>query len=93
MGPAHRLSHETFLKYLGLISKTASRIDRFLLKEIIGNFELLYYYHLWKSQPRAQQEVRYPADRALQRTFHREDPFPSVSTEFCAGLIKYYDIQ
>ena len=80
------------LKYLGVISKSAAAIDKYLLNEVIGNFELLHYYHLWKSQPRHPRDASYGNVRALQRSFNRE-LMGTFSIEFCDELVKYYDGQ
>jgi hypothetical protein len=91
LGPVEGLRHETFLKYLGVISKCAALIDKLLLTEVIGNFELLHLYHVWKAAPRNPQEKNYSEGRALQRTLNRT--LTNVKLEFCTDLIKYYDAQ
>jgi hypothetical protein len=88
--PAQRLSHQTFVKYIGVLSKAAGSIDKFLLKNFIGNFELVHYYHGWKSTRRDARDKGYDPVRALQRSFNR-DMACAVSGEFCTELIAYYD--
>jgi hypothetical protein len=88
--PAQRLSQDAFVKYVGSVSKTAAAMDRFLLSQFIGNFELVHYYHQWKSAPKRAEDKRYDPVRALQRSLNR-DAAVQVSTEFCEGLIEYYE--
>jgi hypothetical protein len=90
MEAAERLSHEVFLKYLGLISKCAALIDKFLLEEIIGNFELLHLFHTWKSIPREPKEKNYNTARAFQRALNRELG-GTINLEFCESLIAFYE--
>lgn len=90
MQPAQRLSQETFVKYVGSLSKTAAVIDRYLLSGFVGNFELVHYYHEWKSAPKKAEDKRYDPVRALQRSFNR-DAAVQVSTEFCEELMEYYN--
>lgn len=73
-----------------MISRAAASIDQFLLRNFIGNFELIYYYHLWRSRPRDHRDASYDPARALQRSLNR-DLSCVVNTEFCEGLIAYYD--
>jgi hypothetical protein len=86
---AKRLSQPTFVRYVGVISKAAALIDRCLLSDFIGNFELIEHYHSFKSNPRDPRDGSYNETRALQRTITR-DLGCSVSTEFCQGLIDCY---
>jgi hypothetical protein len=88
--PAQRLTHQTFVKHIAVLSKTAAMIDKFLLSNFIGSFELVHYYHEWKSKRRDTRDKGYDPIRALQRSFNR-DLGCVVSGEFCEELIVYYD--
>lgn len=88
--PAHRLSHRTYIKYIGSLSKSASFVDKYLLSGFIGNFELIHFYHEWKSRHRDPKDAKYDPVRALQRTINRDLAF-ATSTEFCAAIITYYN--
>lgn len=88
--PAQRLAHQTFIKHIGVLSKTAASIDRFLLPNFIGSFELVHYYHEWRSKRRDGRDKGYDPIRALQRSFNR-DLGCVVSGEFCEELVAYYE--
>ncbi|WP_148219722.1 HEPN domain-containing protein [Azospirillum sp. B510] len=90
IGPSSRLTQRKFIEYVAALSKTAMGIDRFLIDNFIGNFEFIVFYHEWKSKPILAEDRKYTAPRALQRAFNRDARCPT-STEFCAGLIKFYD--
>lgn len=87
---ARRLSQPTWLKYIGALSKSAAAIDRFLLKEFIGNFELIHFYHEWKSRPPHADDDGLSSAEALRLSFKRELSI-SPGAKFCSDLIKYYD--
>jgi hypothetical protein len=88
--PAQRLTHQAFVKHIAVLSKTAAMIDKFLLANFIGSFEIVHYYHEWKSKRRDARDKGYDPIRALQRSFNR-DLACVVSGEFCEELIAYYD--
>jgi hypothetical protein len=88
--PIRSLSQQTFVKYIGTISRFAALIDRFLLPGFIGNFELIHYYHEWKLKPKDTRDAQYEPVRAFKRSLHRDLSTP-VSTEFCRELIAYYE--
>jgi hypothetical protein len=78
-----RISHATLLSYLGLLSKSASAIDRYLMENFIGSFEIIHLYHLWRAEN--------PAKTA--RDFKKHligSGFPNANVPFCKGLISYY---
>jgi hypothetical protein len=85
---SERLSEKTFIGYMGTVSKVAASIDKYLLENFIGNFELVYFYHEWKDQPRPKKIKDYMAGRALQWTLNQK--VITVSEEFCDELIAYY---
>lgn len=87
---ATRLSHSTLIKYLGILSKSATAIDGYLLEKFIGNFELIHCYHSWIGSPRAGKNRGLTVERAFQRHVQGEMKV-GVSTEFCSELIKYYN--
>ncbi|MBZ9843988.1 hypothetical protein [Mesorhizobium sp. CA5] len=88
--PANRLSHSTFLRYMAMISKTAASIDRYILPHVIGNFELLHFYHGWQGRERNPEDAIYDKPRALQRSLTRDQSL-TVSGKFCKGMMAYYD--
>jgi hypothetical protein len=89
-GTMTTLRARAFLTDIGTISKIAASVDKLLLAKFIGNFELLHFYHVWKTKPRIGKEASYSIQRALARSFSR-DAKCTVNAAFCAGLIAYYD--
>jgi hypothetical protein len=90
IAPAQHLSQATWIKYMGALSKAAAVIDNFLLNGFIGNFELIHFYHEWKSRPAHALDEGYLPAEALRRSYKRELS-TSPSTKFCSDLIGYYD--
>ena len=88
--PSNRLSHKRFIKYVGVISGSARLIDRYLLTNHIGNFEMLHFYHNHINASPKPEDAGYGPVRALQRCFNRDAGTP-VSEEFCTGLVQYYE--
>jgi hypothetical protein len=88
--PIHPFSQQSFVKYIGVISKAAASLDKFLLTGFIGNFELVHYYHEWKAKPRDARDAKYDAARAFQRSLSREVSSPT-NAEFCRQLVAYYN--
>ncbi|QND74000.1 hypothetical protein [Tardiphaga robiniae] len=86
---AQRLSQTTWQKYIGALSKCAAAIDKFLLTQFIGNFELIHFYHEWKSRPPHPDDKGASPAEALRRSFKRELS-TSPGTQFCSDLISYY---
>lgn len=79
-----KISHATLLSYLGLLSKSASAIDRFLIEKFIGSFELIHLYHVWKADNPAK----------VARDFKKHlvrNGFPNANMQFCKELIIYYE--
>lgn len=85
-----RLSEDRLKAYLGILSKVAAGVDNTLLHSAIGNFELLYYYHEWRSEPMPRADRRYGRSGAFKRSLAR-DAGVNVSKQFCERLIDYYD--
>jgi hypothetical protein len=88
--PTNRLSQERFIEYVGVVSRVANSIDRYLLSHYIGSFEMLHFYHEHRAQPRKPEDARYEPVRALQRCFSR-DAGVTVSENFCQDLMVFYD--
>lgn len=90
--PSQRLAQKRFIACIGLLSKSAASIDKFMMGHFIGCFELIYFYHFWKGNPRSKADAGYEEDRALQRSIARDLGF-TISSEVCADLIRYYNSQ
>jgi hypothetical protein len=89
-GTMARLQAGRFLNDIGIISKVAASVDELLLRQFIGNFELVHFYHLWRAQPRTGKEGTYSEARALARSLNKEANC-TVNAPFCAGLISFYN--
>ena len=87
--PANRLSHARFIKYFGVISRAAKSIDRYLMQNFIGSFEMLHFYQM-RGKPAKPEDAGYDPIRALQRCLNRDTGTP-VPGEFCLALIRHYD--
>ena len=57
--PSQRLAQKRFLSLVGLLSRTATSIDRFMMVNFVGSFELIYFYHIWKDRPRQKADAGY----------------------------------
>lgn len=88
--PAKRLTHEKFLEYIGILSKSAAQIDRHLLGKYIGNFELIHCYHEWKTRSRSKRDFGLDEAKAFQRYLHGQLSF-SINRDFCRDLIAFYN--
>lgn len=91
IGKSSRLSQPKFIKYMGVISKTAAAIDKYLLHGFIGNFEIIYFYHIWRKNTFSDERKKYSDSRALQRVLNRDMKFVT-NEQFCKKLIAYYDV-
>lgn len=86
-----KIKEKLFTSSLKVISDIASDIDKFLLENYIGNFELIHFYHEFTQKDPLERDCNYTKDRALQREFNRSAN-TTLSTEFCRGLIEYYNL-
>jgi hypothetical protein len=79
-----RISQRRLLEYLGILSSSASAIDRYLMPEFIGSFEILHMYHRWKSTN---------ASKTLARDFKQHliaNGFPEANVPYCEEMINFY---
>jgi hypothetical protein len=81
-----KLSLESLKKYMQIIHDIAYEIDKQLLSNHIGSYEVLYYYHQIQSNlPRIGKEV------ALRKELNRIGVNGTCNEEYCMELIKYYE--
>lgn len=85
------IKDKSFISSLKIISDVASDVDRFLLENYIGNFELIHFYHEFTQKDPPERDCNYTKYRALQREFNRSAN-TTLSTEFCGDLIEYYNL-
>jgi len=79
-----RISQSKLLEYLGILSDSASAIDRYLMPQFIGSFEILHIYHGWKSTN---------ASRTPARDFKKHliaNGFPEANVPYCEEMIGFY---
>ncbi|WP_316896820.1 hypothetical protein [Pseudodesulfovibrio indicus] len=83
-----RLSEKRMKKYLKLLMDIAVDLDQYLLKNFIGSFEAIYYYHR-NIQPLGFGD---PRDRSkkLKKDFNINTTVPPLSKGYCMGLVHYY---
>jgi hypothetical protein len=79
-----KITQSTLLGYLAVLSKSATAIDRYLMENFIGSFEILHLYHVWQASNPA----------ATAREFKKyliASGFPNANVPYCKGLIAYYE--
>lgn len=86
-----RLKEDKLKGYLGVISSVAKSVDRHLISNHIGLFEIIKDYHtnLEKLQTTSKEE-----SRAIEETLKRhiyDKVGITVSRKFCVDLISHYD--
>lgn len=84
MIPIERVSPKTIKRYLGTIEKIAKAVDRQLMINHIGEFELIYFYHLSKDHLSKGAE-----SRELKRKINSLQ-VQNRDESFCRTLIEYY---
>ncbi len=99
--PMERVSEKRLKRWLGLVFEIANEIDTFLLREHIGAYELVRYYHYW------YKEFGYPIAGSRNPNHRRQlnaDRFkrylseklvkvwggPLPSQKYLMGLVDYY---
>lgn len=81
-----KLSLESLKKYMQIIHDIAYEIDKQLIRDHIGSYEVLYYYHQIQNElPRMGKEV------ALRKELNRVGVNGTCNEEYCMELIKYYE--
>ena len=86
---AERLSEPTLLAWLGEIEQAAMAVDEHILRNHLGDFELLWHFHRWRELPRSEKEPKYAETTAFARFLNRT--FGSTpGREYCRQLERYY---
>lgn len=78
------ISQTTLLRYLAILSDSASAIDRYLMSKFVGSFEILHMYHGWKTNNDPNSSAR---------EFKRHlvaNGFPEANVPYCEGMIEFY---
>jgi hypothetical protein len=87
-----RLTQGQLKKYLGVISSVAKSIDRHLMDNHIGYYELLVDYHKVKSDLTNEAQIGNSSiESYLKRRFYNEFGI-TVAEKFCRDLIGYYEL-
>lgn len=88
-GGTAKLSQKKLKRYLGVISKTARDIDRYLMNRHIGCFEIIHLFHS------SQEALPLGADddsvgaKELKRKIYQDFGI-TVTKKFCRSIIRYY---
>lgn len=89
------ISHKRIIKYLSIIDSTAKSIDRFLVTEFIGNFELVDIFMEWSENPtKVESKLGFNnKHRGTElenfRRFLAQSQGIHISVEYTRELIKY----
>ena len=86
--PARRLSQTRLISLVAILSRSAKEIDKHLLSNFIGDFELIHAFHNWPQRGIEDRSGRSEA-RTFQIYMHKSLGI-SKSQEFCEGLIAHY---
>lgn len=84
----HRVGEERMKKYLKLLLDLANSIDAFLLKNYIGSFEAIFFFH--KNISQLYIPERKNKAKKMKEEFHYRSTVPMLSTQYCFGLVEYY---
>lgn len=89
MKPMMRLSEQRFGEWLRMADEVTSAIDRHLMEEHIGQYEMLLYYHNWLHEQKIPLLEVTPA--LLQQAIRDDtgEPFPLA---YLKELIAYYHL-
>lgn len=86
-----KLTEENLKKYLGIISSAAKSIDRYLMDNHIGFFEVIKVYHSNANMLRADaDQTNRPIEESLKRHIYEKFGI-TASPKFCRQLILHYD--
>lgn len=88
--PFEKLSKKRLKDYLGIISKTAAKIDEYLLREYIGAFELLAIYNEKKRGGEFDRMFGAEVAKKIKKIFRSEYNL-SLNEKYCSDLIAYYN--
>ena len=90
-GSMERLTQQRLEKFLALADLVASEVDKHLGTDHIGEYETLSFYQRKKDEPLLIGDRKYSdrPDRVLGRLLIREHGH-GPGTQFCQGLIQYY---
>jgi hypothetical protein len=83
--PIERLSEIRLQKYMEIIRKISKAIDKQLLTNHIGEFELIHFYHKNKSSLKVGQEIK-DLKTKINSLF-----VENRNQQFCTDLINYYE--
>lgn len=83
--PIERLSEERLQKYMEIIRIVSKDIDKQLLSNHIGDYELIHYYHTQKSNVNEQNKVQ--QFKAMINSLYIENK----NHDYCKRLIEYYN--
>lgn len=87
-GDMHRLAEARLQKYLKLILDIATSLDRFMLVNYIGSYEAIHFFatHIYNRNNHNKETN----SQKLKKLFHEQTDIPSLSKNYCDGLVEYY---
>lgn len=90
-GKAYRLTESTLKSYLGVISSIAKSVDRHLMHNHIGSFELIKYYHTNIGLINKEAQKKNQAFEDCLKLHLYKNFGLTVPRKFCKELIAFYD--
>ena len=89
--PAIRVSHEKLLKYFLVVHKTVKSIDKHLVEQFVGSYDVLKFYKLELSGNLVNADPGTHA-KALQKHLGKAGLKP-VGSEYYKNLLFYYNLK
>ena len=89
-----RMTFERLIKYQSLIFKIVETIDEYLLKNHIGQYQLILYYHLWKIEKRKSYSFNSLQIQTFSADFKKDlGHYRKIATKkiFAKDLVSYYE--
>ncbi len=89
-----RMTFERLIKYQILIFKIVETIDEYLLKNHIGQYQLILFYHLWKIEKKKTFPFNNLQIQYFSRDFQKDlGQYRKISTKkkFASDLVAYYE--
>lgn len=84
------VSEPTMMKYLEALFKIVKTIDAFLTKNVIGNYDIVYYYHKEYVLPNKLREYNGLIAIKLKKDLTRNRFLTSYSKDYVKNMIRYY---
>ena len=83
------IDEEKVKKYLSVFMNTAKSIDKIMLSEFIGAYEVIYFYHKYISSKEIPKNKTEWGE--LKTQYHSKTNANILSKSYCKDLIEYYN--